>query len=40
MNPDLAKKYSYTIPELRDIVRPDTIDESDKINETAAHRII
>ena len=40
MNPDLAKKYSYTIPELSDIQLPDTIDESEKINETAAHRII
>lgn len=39
-NPDLAKKYSYTIPELKDIQLPDTIDASQKINEAAAHRII
>lgn len=39
-HPDLAKKYSYTMPDLDSLQLPATIEESQRINETTTHRII
>lgn len=39
-SPDLAKKYSYTMPDLDSLQLPAIIEESQKMNETAIHRII